>query len=175
MKRQNQTTSFQPPTTPNRKEDTASEDSTGNTTYMELPDGKKQKNDIENEVVLHNKTSPTLTNGNETQTTATPKVKPKSPTKKTETPITFSVKKKQYVTKVYSVGASYGLLIVKFRHGTNFNEDGFIKPFKDFLDTPKGAEVASDLRIIQVCLKLKPNNSYFNTNLTARLLLSYQI
>ena len=58
--------------------------------------------------------------------------------------------RKQYVTKVYSVGAAFNLLIIRFKHGTHSNDDGFVKPFKDFLDGPNGAPLASDLRIIQV-------------------------
>jgi hypothetical protein len=147
MKRLNNTTAVYLPTIVNRKEDTASEDSTPSDVYLEL---KKQKKEVREGTFLSNHTNPVGDNQQKSDA-ATNKVTPKSPTKKLDTPITFSSKKKQYVTKAYTVGAAFNLLILRFKHGTNFNEDGFIKPFKDYLDTPKGAELASDLRILQVC------------------------
>ena len=63
------------------------------------------------------------------------------------------------MTRAFTAGAAFNVCIVRFKHGMNFNEDGFTKPFKDYLDSPKGAELASELRIIQVCKLLSTTNT----------------
>jgi hypothetical protein len=156
MKRPNITNENHSPTSGKKKEDTASEHSIPSAAYLEL---KKLKKAVEEGMST---TNPTNLDSNDTNNSnvAVTKAKPKTPTKKEDTPIAYSARKKQYVTKVFTAGAAFGLCIVRFKHGTNFNEDGFIKPFKDYLDGPKGAELASELRIIQVCNLLSTRNTY---------------
>ena len=164
MKRTNTTTPVHSPTIVKRKEDTASEYSTPTEPHLEL---KRLKKAVEEGMSTDNPTNH-VSNDTEHLNAAAAKVKPKMPSKKLDTPIAYSsARKKQYVTRVFTAGAAFNICIVRFKHGTNFNEDGFIKPFKDYLDGPKGAELASELRIIQVCKLVSKTNTnllYLHTN-----------
>ena len=55
---------------------------------------------------------------------------------------------------VTSIGLEFNPPIIQFKHGANNNENGFIKPFVDVLDTPKAQQLAADIQFVQMSKRI---------------------